>query len=689
MSTTPTIFTPYLKPLQKNATTIVFKSADSQLSYLSGSTGRHYRFSKYALINLPDIIIPSNNGNKIQFNTIEGSYIEGLSITPGSAGDNIDLVQSIQNYALNMESILLENENYDNTTHQTVSERVFFKWLKELGALRWDENTVNKASTVTDKRFSEHVENTDPMGGDLYSPVVNFVGEIDIQGDLQSNYGSKQQIYFYVPSHVGSTPKVLFKNVIDDNYYPSMVIKQADITNIEYIRGSDASDNPSPAGLSVSAFYDLDVAAGSLAYTVNTVSQNSWFDQIYDPSYVNSYLTDILADDVTVDAITRENIDTTNHIEWLRSRLDCVQLDLDSANYKAFEDDGTLKSFMDYNTASNSRSFVFNAILTYYDVIENGVVLATNLYGITFIGDLSAVSGSGSTFKSLYKQKPDTILGISGNGYGLILNIVRDGNNNVDNTIVNVSINDYNTFSMQLFTQAMLQMGALTQNFERVLAQNSGIQARFTELEGLLVNSTDKVEILGVISDIQSQLAGVGTNLQLTALVNKVYDTVTQILTGKTSVAIDLLFNIIGINGIEAREDKNNAILYIEDKKEKYLSNFIVNVDIDSDQSIESINNFALTPKNSLFIHRNDGIDKTLFQHIYIRINETNTNWSSNQSVEFFIDDDINLNDKSIYVSTGTSGSYDLIDVITKPAKSFEIICIDSDKRDFILKTAQ
>lgn len=684
---TPTIFTPYLKPLQKNATTIVFKSADNQLSYLAGSTGRHSRFSKYALLNLPDIVVPSNNANKIQFGTIEGAYIEGLSTTPGSAGDNIDLAQSLQNYALNMESILLGNPNYDNTTHQTVSERVFFKWLKELGALRWVENTANKATTVTDKRFAEKPENTNSMAGDIYSQVINFIGEIDIQGDLQSNYGSKQQVYFYIPSHVGSTPKVLFKNVIDDNYHPAMIIRQQDNTNIEFIQGSDSNDNPSPAGLSVAAFYDLDVAAGSLAYTVNTVTQNSWFDQFYDPAFINSYLTDADADDVTDDLITRENLDTTNHIEWLRSRLDCVQIDFDPSNYKAFEDDGTLKSFMDYNTSNGAKSFGFNAIAMYYDVIENGVVLATNLYGITFIGDLSPVSGSGSTFKSLYKQKPDTILGISGNGYGLILNLVRDGNNNIDNTVVNVSINDYNTFSMQLFTQAMLQMGALTQNFERVLLQNNDIQKRFLELEGLLVNSTDRVEILGAISDIRTQLGDVGTNTQLTALVNKLYDTMNQILLGKTSVPIDLLFNIIGLNGIEAKQDTQNSILYIDDKKEKYLSNFIINLDIDSDQSIESINNFQLVPKNSIFIHRNDAIDKVLFQHIYIRIDESVTGWATNQSIEFFIDDDIDLNGKSIYVATGTAGAYDLINVITKPTKSFEIICLDSNKRDFILKT--
>jgi hypothetical protein len=446
-----------------------------------------------------------------------------------------------------MEAILLENPDFDLTTHQTVAERVMFKWLKELGVLRWDENTTDKATTLTDKRFSEREENTVPLDGDLYTPVVNFVGEIDIQGDLHSNYGSKQQIYFYVPSHVGSTPKVLFKNVIDDNYYPSMVIRQSDNTDIEYIQGSNASDDPSPAGLSVLAFYDLDVASGSLVYTVNTASQNSWFEPIYDPAYINSYLTDVAADDPTDDVITRENPDTTGHMEWIRSRLDCVQIDFSTANYKAFQDDANLASFMDFNTGTGSKSFKFNAILIYYDVIENGVVLATNLYGITFIGDLSPVSGSGSTFKSLYKQKPDSILGISGNGYGLILNIIRDGNNNVDNTVINVSINDYNTFSMQLFTQTMLQVGALTQKFERTLLSANKIMDNYNNLEQLLINDVDRNEIIADIAFLKSQLSNIAPNTQLTALINKVYDMLGQILSGKTSVDINLLFNVIGL----------------------------------------------------------------------------------------------------------------------------------------------
>jgi hypothetical protein len=63
-----------------------------------------------------------------------------------------------------------------------------------------------------------------------------------------------------------------------------------------------------------------------------------------------------------------------------------------------------------------------------------------------------------------------------------------------------------------------------------------------------------------------------------------------------------------------------------------------------------------------------------------------NLAWSTNQSVEFYIDDDIEFNGKSIYIYTGVNDNYELIGVVSKPVKSFEVLCVNSDTRDFIIK---
>ena len=688
MSNLPKIFTPYLRQLGSNAYTVVFKSADLQLGYMSsnsGISGRRAKFSKYALLDLPDIVRPVNGQNTIQLDAIEGAYAAGLSTTPGSAGDNIDFVQSLQNYALNLEAMLLENPDYDMSTHQTVAERVMFKWLKEIGALRWKPNTADKASTVTDSRFDEHDDNADPDSGDLYDKVVRMLGEIDVQGDLHSNYGSKQQIYFYIPSQVGSTPKVLFKSVVDDNYFPSQLIRQTDAQDREFIQGSDIDDQPNPAGLSVSAFYDLDVPKPGFLYTVNILDTvYSWFDAVYDPSIVNSYLTDLVAEDTTVDIITRENTDNTDNIEFRRSRLDCVQLDFDKGNYLAFENDAELKSLMDYNTASGARSFSFNAIAIYYDVIENDQILATNLYGIMFIGDLAPTSGAGSTFKALYKQKPDSVLGVSGNGYGLILNINRDGNNNNQNTIVNVSINDYNTYSMQLFTKAMLQLGLLTEKYEQTLTMLNTGYDKMRQLEDLLINDENKVDILEQIQAIRTLLVGSTTNANLVALVSKMSDQMNAMLAGRTTVSIDVLYNLIGQDGLQIDKDTANNMLVFKDNKETYSYNQIFDLDIDSIQDVEAINAIPLKQKCGLVIHRSGGVAKDLYQHVSLRIAEAEFTWKTNQSVQFYFDDIINFNSKTIKVYTGINGAYEVIGTVVA-GRTFTVVCIDAIRRDFII----
>ena len=93
----------------------------------------------------------------MQFDTIDGAIWSG-----GLKGDpNVNFTESLQNYALNLEELIISDATYDNTTNLTVTERVFFKWLKECGALRFREASVlEQAGTATGLRFVEEDEVT-------------------------------------------------------------------------------------------------------------------------------------------------------------------------------------------------------------------------------------------------------------------------------------------------------------------------------------------------------------------------------------------------------------------------------------------------------------------------------------------------------------------------------------------------
>ena len=151
---------------------------------------------------------------------------------------NIDFSQSFQSYCLNLESTITGDDNYNSSLKQNVSERIFFKWLKEIGAIRFspasssqvspalDQNTVviSNDLPLTQKRYVEGdaaygTTGSYGMTGAPYNRVVQYVGNLDIVNSVRNSTNAYSEIYVYIPTKDGNTPYVLFKNVVDENYY--------------------------------------------------------------------------------------------------------------------------------------------------------------------------------------------------------------------------------------------------------------------------------------------------------------------------------------------------------------------------------------------------------------------------------------------------------------------------------------
>jgi ABC-type lipoprotein release transport system permease subunit len=234
-----------------------------------------------------------------------------------------------------MESLITSSKDYNRINSRTVSERIFFKWLKEIGAIRFKESTASeyKFFGVTERRYVEESDNQD-NSIDLYTKVIKYIGGLDIQGsNLISNKNSTKEAYSYIPSQNGCTPIVLLKTIADENYYPGQVIKKETNVNIEYISGRDSSDQPTPANLDVFAIYDMDVPLSSFNYSVNGGVDPIWFEYLasYGP---NCYFTDEVFDDPSNDSIVRTQVTPPDSVTYLRSKLDGISIDFDVANYK-------------------------------------------------------------------------------------------------------------------------------------------------------------------------------------------------------------------------------------------------------------------------------------------------------------------------------------------------------------------
>ena len=134
--------TPFIRPLQTQGGTFYsFSSAAEDLSFTFNNSVNKFKFSKFALLNIPPINNGDPLGNSLKLNAPDTAFIDYATSADQiiTGNPNVDFSQSFQSYCLNLESTILSDTNYDSSLKQTVAERVFFKWLQEIGGIRYQQ----------------------------------------------------------------------------------------------------------------------------------------------------------------------------------------------------------------------------------------------------------------------------------------------------------------------------------------------------------------------------------------------------------------------------------------------------------------------------------------------------------------------------------------------------------------------
>jgi hypothetical protein len=552
---------PLIKPIQtQKGMFYSFQSAIEDLSLTFNNNTNKFKFSKFALLRIPEIGIPTTmeTDNKVQFIAQgETPIINNLSVN-----ENINLAQSFQNYALNFESLLISQSSYNREKKLNVSERVFWKWLKELGAVRWrDANSteVNQSLPVNEKRWAE--DWYDPTTS-TYDRVVKYIGEIDVVNSVRSKDNSYSELYIHVPTNVGTTPTVLFNSKPDENYGPGMVIVNTpgDPLDAEYLNGRHYTDTHPFAGMGLEAFYDLDSNAVT-TYTSNILNTTPsttgfWWGA---SSVNNSYYTDQAAYFGTPyntgsSAPKTQRIkktytagSNTRTVEYLRSTHDGMTIDFELSDYLIASQNTTIKSFSQLNDSVGNEDFEFNAILVYYDVYDpapNAVagtepVSVSNLYGVYF---LNRVVQSGSEFiiPMITKNKPDTINKTNGNSFAFKVNLKFD--TSIEDVSVEKSINDYNTFSLNLFTDVLTEIRQLQTKFNDKLAALENLRVDVDTAKDALLNSTAMSSLAKRIAVLETTVsassAAFAESTAIMGLIESTNNRIDEILTGSTSLQI-------------------------------------------------------------------------------------------------------------------------------------------------------
>lgn len=505
--------TPFVKRMRTNGGTIyTFSSAVEDIGLNINERNNVVKISNFALLNIPKIDQPADssfNENKFNVNAIVGAWEYNQNTTAIKDG-RVLIAESFENYALNLESNLLNQDSYQATLQTTVSERVFWKWLKETGAIRWTKDSSN-----------HWMEELDADGSLGYNSVIKYIGQVSAGNVRSDTFGTYNETYILVPTSHGQM-RVYFQQVEDANYMHGIEIGDLG----ENILGRENYTYPHPDGLDYRAYYDFvdgSTAVGSYNMTANGIP-GWWYTAegktILSPN--NAYLTDTssyLTSGIYEDLLNYNNGVTS--ISFRRSRVDCMSLIWNLDTLKGIFNDSNLtydKMAIDY---AINDAFDFNTVLIYYTVYNSvqDTVLATNLLGVLFIdapsGSSSNIGFGGILLPTLEKIQSGP--GGFGTSYSLRLNIKTD--NMVDDTAATIVdaatadelyVEDWN----EAFYQLELAVNILTQNsgtLNYISSKYSNIQENQVQM------FNDLSELSNTVNNLASVIEGTPNTIAMFA----------------------------------------------------------------------------------------------------------------------------------------------------------------------------
>jgi hypothetical protein len=466
-------------PQIQGGTMYAFASGAQDLTRAFNNPDVKFEFSKFALLDLPDFTTPVNGSNTIDF---EANLKQASGASYIASQPNVDFAQTFQNYALNIEELLLQDDDRDPILMQSDSEKIFFKWLDALGSVRLRSADSNESILGG---YTE--DNDSTQSGIVYDRVVKYLGSIDAENDVSYVGNTYHEVYINVPTAVGNTPTVLFN---PSNYNTTATKLYAST----YISGRAGQQHPDP-NINIDTVVDAYTPSEGAYYNIN------------------------------------ENSTMAVGIDW------------DPQSYAAIANNSSLKSLLDY--AKSGQQFTFNAILIYYDLYSQSVPSnrATNLYGILILDDIKNVGGTGSKIHEQIKNKPNEITGLNGNAFSLKLNLKF--NSSLDNVGVETSINDFTTFSMDLFMDTTTALENATELMLQANTRYTNQALRLDAIEAMVMSTQNSSELTSRVAALEQLFQNSAVQLQdsqaLLNLITKAHDKINSLING--TIPVELQYN--------------------------------------------------------------------------------------------------------------------------------------------------
>lgn len=329
------IRTPLLRPLRDNGATLyVFPSANEDIGLNLNSRATGVAMSHYALLNLPVMM-----GNK------------------DSKTESIAIATDLQNYMMNLECTLLNQDSYNYQEYHTVTERAFFHWLKS-----FEKRTIKDSPLDPSKRFKLDLKRKQDSNDAYYKEdkdnkhrIVQCFGAIDAGNSLSTEFGMFNETYVNIPTSYGNGP-VFFKQVQDSAETNYIYGKTYNAGDSEHLQGRKNNVDTLKILSDVKPRYD-----NGTSYKLDDA-----YEIVKDINEIQSACRTFIDKNIQINSYDDVNIDQ-------KSQFKVKYCDI----------------------TSELCEFGFNAILLYYSVYDQNdttkTAYAINLFGIVFLDSPSSV----------------------------------------------------------------------------------------------------------------------------------------------------------------------------------------------------------------------------------------------------------------------------------------------------------
>ena len=458
--------TPLLRPLRsKSGTLYVFPSATEDIGLNLNTRENKVELSKYVLLNLPPTDTSATgmkDGTTSKENFFNFTNIPDIAniLDNNTSADTPEakIAVALQNYLMNFEVTLVNQDEYDFSASKTVSERCFWKFLKETGAIRWKRSVDETGEYLKSGAYNIYEEEDEfEDNGTLtgYNKVVVGVGQISAGNSLSDEFGMFNETYVSIPSTYGMS-KVFFRVNEDNNYRlgEAYINYQEDL-----LAGRTQATSTDGFTTIMRPAYDITANPDTYEivdeiYAKEIDSDLPWY-QRFDQTNANkaySYFTETEPENpeelnYTIGVYKSGKSDDTGERytrairRCLRSRLDGVEAitgiddirDIWEAKGNSYGGDVTYDIINTDAKYIEKSDFNFNAILIYYSIKDKTDIseLACNLFGILFLNGptVDALSNTGESMKftiePVYKRKSNGAGSdrTFGSGYSFKINI--------------------------------------------------------------------------------------------------------------------------------------------------------------------------------------------------------------------------------------------------------------------------